>query len=391
MMGAVRSAMVAVAIFAAPTFLAAAPGDRPAAIIAAMADSPLKTRLAACAGQAPRRTDFSIGHRGAPLAYPEHSVEGYRAAAAQGAGIVECDVTFLKDKTLVCRHSQNDLHTTTDILTTGLATTCLRLFSPATGGARASAECRASDLTIAQFMSLQAKPDNAARDAQTPEGYVGEGLRGTLVTHAQSIALLRDLGVKFTPELKAPVVGMPIDGLTRQHYAQALIDDYKTAGVPPGDVWPQSFNLADIRYWIEHEPAFGAQAVFLDGRYRQGLDPMRPETFSPSMAALKAEGVRYIAPPMWMLLTLDGERIVPSAYAIAAREAELRIIAWTLERSGDLTKGGGWYYRTLTSIISHDGMTYEALHVLAQDVGVVGVFSDWPETVTYYANCMGID
>ncbi len=30
------------------------------------------------------------------------------------------------------------------------------------------------------------------------------------------------------------------------------------------------------------------------------------------------------------------------------------------------------------------------LHVLAQDVGVVGVFSDWPATVTYYANCYGL-
>ena len=30
------------------------------------------------------------------------------------------------------------------------------------------------------------------------------------------------------------------------------------------------------------------------------------------------------------------------------------------------------------------------LDALAQDVGVVGVFSDWPATVTYYANCAGL-
>ena len=34
-----------------------------------------------------------------------------------GAGIIECDVTFTKDRELVCRHSQCDLHTTTNILT----------------------------------------------------------------------------------------------------------------------------------------------------------------------------------------------------------------------------------------------------------------------------------
>ena len=31
------------------------------------------------------------------------------------------------------------------------------------------------------------------------------------------------------------------------------------------------------------------------------------------------------------------------------------------------------------------------IDVLAQDVRVRGMFSDWPATVTYYANCMGID
>ena len=30
------------------------------------------------------------------------------------------------------------------------------------------------------------------------------------------------------------------------------------------------------------------------------------------------------------------------------------------------------------------------LDVLAQDVGVKGVFSDCPATVTFYANCIGL-
>ena len=35
-------------------------------------------------------------------------------------------------------------------------------------------------------------------------------------------------------------------------------------GVDPKDVWAQSFNVEDVYYWIDHEPAFGEQAVFLD-------------------------------------------------------------------------------------------------------------------------------
>jgi glycerophosphoryl diester phosphodiesterase len=37
-----------------------------------------------------------------------------------GAGILECDVTFTRDRELVCRHAQCDLHTTTNILDTPL-------------------------------------------------------------------------------------------------------------------------------------------------------------------------------------------------------------------------------------------------------------------------------
>jgi len=51
---------------------------------------------------------------------------------------------------------------------------------------------------------------------------------------------------------------------------------------------------------------------------------------------------------------------------------------------------GGWYFQTVGSVVSNDGDIYEALDVLAQDVGIIGLFSDWPATTTYYANCMQI-
>ena len=86
-----------------------------------MDPSPLKSALKQCSEKPIKKSDFSIGHRGAGLQIPEHTKESYEAAARMGAGIVECDVTFTKDKQLVCRHAQNDLHTTTNILGTQLA------------------------------------------------------------------------------------------------------------------------------------------------------------------------------------------------------------------------------------------------------------------------------
>lgn len=90
-------------------------GARPFYLVEGMDEGELKDRLLQCQTGPFYRTDFSIAHRGAPLQFPEHTDVSYRAGARMGAGVVECDVTFTKDGELVCRHSECDLHTTTNI------------------------------------------------------------------------------------------------------------------------------------------------------------------------------------------------------------------------------------------------------------------------------------
>lgn len=374
-------------------------GPRPYFLIDRMADSPLKTKLQSCASMEFTKSDFSIGHRGAPLLFPEHTVESNVAAARMGAGILECDVTFTKDKKLVCRHAQNDLHTTTNILATDLASKCTTPFEGAKNGEAAKAECRTSDITLAEYQTLNGKMDAANKMGETVAEYMDGtanwrtdlyATTGTLMTHAESIQLFKDLGAKFTPELKSPSVEMPFDGYSQEDYAQALIDEYKAAGIPASDVWAQSFNLDDVLYWIKAEPEFGKQAVFLDASYNiEGFNPNDASTFPYDFAELHAKGVNYIAPPMWMLVAVEDGKIVPSAYTIEAKAAGLKLITWTLERSGPLANGGGWYFQTIKEVTNNDAMYMELLDVLAQEVGIEGIFSDWPATVTYYANCMG--
>jgi glycerophosphoryl diester phosphodiesterase len=383
-------------------------GPRLFYLVEDMDESDLKAELQQCSNGPFKRTDFSIGHRGAALQFPEHTKESYVAAARMGAGILECDVTFTKDRELVCRHSQCDLHTTTNILAIPeLAAKCSEPFSPAEFDSEgnlvklASAKCCTSDITLEEFKSLCGKMDASDPNATTVEEYMGGTANfrtdlyatcGTVVTHAESIELFKSLGAKMTPELKTPSVPMPYEGdYTQEDYAQQMIDEYKAAGVSPLKVYAQSFNLGDVLYWISNEPLFGEQAVFLDDRYSDpNFDHTNPSTWVPSMDELVAEGVNIIAPPMWMLLALDGDKIVPSTYAIAAKAAGLDIITWTLERSGFLKNGGGWYYQTITDVIDNDGDMLEVLDVLAMDVGILGIFSDWPATVTYYANCKGL-
>ena len=374
-------------------------GERPYFLVADMLASPLKDKLQSCGNGPFSKTNFSIGHRGAALQFPEHTRQSYEAAARMGAGIVECDVTFTKDKVLVCRHAQNDLHTSTNILATPLAAKCTKGFTPHDPATNtpASAECRTSDITAAEFKTLRGKMDAANTKAKNVAEYMAGtapwrtdlysgATSGTLMTHAESIDLFKQLGVKMTPELKAPSVTMPFDGFSQENYAQKMIDEYKAANVPASDVFAQSFNKADVLYWVKNESAFAKQAVFLDSAEKLA-DLPNLET----LQSYKKDGIQIVAPPIFALLDGKDGKLVASNYAKNAKQAGLGIITWSLERSGVFAGGNpGWYYQTVAPLINREGDTMQVLDVLAKDVGIMGIFSDWPATVTYYANCMGL-
>jgi glycerophosphoryl diester phosphodiesterase len=386
-------------------------GPRPYFLVNDMRGGALKSKLKHCGNGPFHKTDFSIGHRGAAMQFPEHTKESYVAATRMGAGIVECDVTFTKDKELVCRHSQCDLHTTTNILETPLAAKCTRPFTPAQLDASgnvvqaATAQCCTSDLTLDEFKTLRGKMDSFDPAATTVAAFLGSNpiwrtdlyagpTSGTLLTHKESIRLFKKLGVKMTPELKSAGVAMPYDSdgdgtgdYTQQNYAQQMIDEYKAEDVRPRNVYPQSFDIRDVRYWIANDPEFGKQAVYLDDANVVAELPSAAQ-----LAAYKAENINIVAPPIFALLDIDDSgNIVPSRYARDAKAAGLDIITWTLERSGILADGNnGFYYQTFDSAIRRDGDVMNVLDVLARKVGIRGIFSDWPATVSYYANCMNL-
>jgi len=375
-------------------------GPRPFYLVEGMDEGKLKDRLKKCENGPFYRSRFSIGHRGAALEFPEHTKEAYQAGARMGAGIVECDVTFTKDGHLVCRHDECDLHTTTNIVATPLNASCTVPWS----GPGSSPKCCTSDLKLSEFKSLRGKMDASDPSATTAEGFLGGTPswrtdlytgRGTLMTLKESIALNREHGVLHTPELKA---GNPdrINAIfgSQVKYAQKMIDELKAAGVPPQDVFAQSFNKDDILYWIQHEPRFGKQAVYLDSIDPTAIPPI-PRLTLEQLKQLKMQGVKIIAPPIFALLALNGDdEIVPSQYAKDIKSLGFDIITWTFERS-DLRQGASkagfyWLFDPQGKAVKKDSDMYKALDVLARKVGILGIFSDWAATVTYYANCMGL-
>ena len=205
-------------------------GPRPFFLVDDMTDGPLKNELES-APRPVQTSDFSIGHRGAALQFPEHTRESYDAAARMGAGILECDVTFTKDRELVCRHAQCDLHTTTNILARRW---------PRSARSRSRRPCSTRTATLTrrrrrvphQRHHARRVQDAARQDgrvdprAHTVAEYLGgtptsaptstRPTSGTLLTHKESIELFKKLGVKMTPELKAPSVPMPFEGFTQE-------------------------------------------------------------------------------------------------------------------------------------------------------------------------------
>ena len=50
----------------------------------------------------------------------------------------------------------------------------------------------------------------------------------------------------------------------------------------------------------------------------------------------------------------------------------------------------GFYYQPFDAAIKSEGDLMQVIDVLAREVGVLGIFSDWPATTTFYANCAGL-
>ena len=311
----------------------------------------------------------------------------------------------------MCRHSNCDLHYTTNILTKpDLAAKCTKPFTPAdpTNGTEASAQCCTSDVTLEEYKSLCAEMEATTFDAlsiNASSPYFGRigttpDWRTNMYSYScaepmtlkEQIEQVDAYGLNFTAEAKAPEIPMPFQGdYTQEDFIQQILDTFDEAGIDPSRVWLQSFVESDIFYWVDNTPEYGVQAVYLDER--ADLTENGYEEAVASIPGLAERGVKIIAPSIYQLVTADNStgEIVPSSYAIAAKEAGLEIVTWSFERSGPLSiAGGGYYYSSISNLISNDGDEFKVIDAIAQKVGATHIFADWASTITYYANCFGL-
>jgi len=183
-----------------------------------------------------------IGHRGASGYRPEHTLEGYALAIAQGANFIEPDLVMTKDGVLIARH-EPVLDGTTDIASKFGAD---RKSTRNLDGV-ATTDYFAQDFTLAEIKTLRAVQSRAGRD----QSYNGQFAIPTLdevinLAKAKSIETGRTIGIY--PEVKHST--FHADTFGANVFETKLLSTLHAAygNTVNAPVFIQSFESANLQY-----------------------------------------------------------------------------------------------------------------------------------------------
>jgi glycerophosphoryl diester phosphodiesterase len=181
-----------------------------------------------------------IGHRGASGYLPEHTIEAYRLAIAQGADFIEPDLVMTKDGELIARHEPM-LGGTTDVAERPeFASRKRKLLVDG----QETEDFFAGDFTLAEIKTLRAKQAMKDRDQSHNGKYLVPTFQEVIdLAKAESARLGRTIGVY--PETKHPTfhntVGLPLEPKLVATLAAA---GWTTKEAP---VFIQSFETANLK------------------------------------------------------------------------------------------------------------------------------------------------
>ena len=330
--------------------------------------------LSACASVSPPPSPpepLVIAHRGASAERPEHTLEAYDLAIAQGADFIEPDLVMTSDGILVARH-ENEISETTDVASRpefASRRTTRTIDGVATTG------WFTEDFTLAELKTLRARerlpqlrPVNTVLDNQF-----------TIPTFAEVLALAearrggteRPVGVY--PELKHPshfrALGLPMEEVlvaTLAHFGHAS---------RASPIFIQCFEVGPLQ---RLRRLTGVRLVQLlnDG----GAPSDRPELPYRTMATAKGLSTiaRYadgVGPAKGLIIPRDaqGRTLQPTFLVADAHAAGLLVHPWTFRPENhflpaDLRRGDDPQ--------AHGDMAREI--ALFTALGVDGVFTDAP-------------
>jgi glycerophosphoryl diester phosphodiesterase len=194
------------------------------------------------------RRPLIIGHRGEAGLRPEHTLESYRQAIADGADFVEPDLVLTKDGVLIARHEPNITDTTNVADHPEFAD---RKRTVAKGNAvtidgTVEEGWFAFDFTLAEIKTLRAKERLPFRDHQFDGLYEVPTLQEIInFVKSREAALNRTIGIY--PETKHPTFHAQI--LPQFDMNRLLVDTLESNGYhgPHASVFIQSFEVSNLK------------------------------------------------------------------------------------------------------------------------------------------------
>ncbi len=345
------------------------------------------------------RRPLVIGHRGAPGYLPEHTLESYGLAIAQGADVIEPDLVMTKDGHLVVRHEPM-LSGTTDVAARPeFATRRRRML---VDGQEVN-DWFAGDFTLAEIRILRARQAMPERDQSHNGQYLIPTFQEVIdLAKAESARLGRTIAIY--PETKHPTfhaaIGLPLEpslvallnaaGWTTKE-APVFIQSFETANlkalrrmthvrlvqlVDAGDIGPDgSIQLKAPNDRPYDFVVTGDRRSYPDLLTKEGLKEIRTyaDGVGPGKAYLLSSRLTIGTDGRSMDLNGDGRidardrtLLPPTSLVADAHAAGLFVHVWTFRSEAR---------RLLSDFGGHPEKEYEAFFAL----GVDGVFSDFPD------------
>jgi glycerophosphoryl diester phosphodiesterase len=323
-----------------------------------------------------RNAPIVIAHRGASGHRPEHTLAAYELAIEMGADFIEPDLVSTSDGVLVARH-ENEISTTTDVAEhsefADRQTTKMIDGIPFTGWFT-------EDFTLAELKTLRARerlpslrPDNTAFD----------GLY-EIPTLQEVIDLAQSAGVGIYPETKHPSYFDSIGLSLEEPLVETLHDNgYRKRRAP---VFIQSFETANLRELNEMTELRLVQLLNNIGQPYDFVLAGDPRTYTDLATP---QGLREIAtyadgigPNKTLIVPLDAQGNLqdPTSLVDDAHAAGLVVHPWTFRNENmflpaDFRAGDP---QAATYLMATGDAPAE--YRLYFDLGVDGLFSDYPDT-----------
>jgi len=255
-----------------------------------------------------------IAHRGASGYRPEHTLESYRLAVAQGADYIEPDLVPTRDGILVARH-ENDISDTTDV--SARPEFADRKTAKVVDGQRVEGWF-SEDFSLAELKSLRARGRN--RDSAVYNDQFQIPTFAEVVDLAKTLSAETGRTIGLYPETKHPSyfrsIGLPIEDKMLETLREK---GYEKATDP---VFIQSFEVGNLKELSQKTELKLVQLVDSEGG---------PED-------LKGQGVSYadmITPKGLSQIAQYADVVAPNKQLLAggligqAHLAGLAVHSWT--------------------------------------------------------------